>query len=171
MADLSLTPYVVRRETDRWLFVPSRTLVGLMTFGFAAVSVFMLYLSTMFFTHAITPVPTNLFGPILLLSSGLLAFWAVRAWRTRHIPLSVENGGRVCYGDKELCASGTVRSVRIVDSHGGEVGDCEVVLDLADGERVYLPSRYFAGFKSRKQARPFAAKLAEALTVPLTELP
>src|SRR5215469_16970167 len=85
MADLSLTPYVVRRETDRWLFVPSRTLVGLMTFGFAAVSVFMLYLSTMFFTHAITPVPTNLFGPILLLSSGLLAFWAVRAWRTRHI--------------------------------------------------------------------------------------
>ena len=170
MADLSLTPYVVRREADRWLFVPSSMLVGLMTFGFAAVSAFMLYLSTMFFRHAVE-TPTNLFGPILLLSSCLLAFWSIRAWRTRHIPLSVENDGRVCYGDHELCASGTVRSVRIVESYGGEVGDCEVTLELADGQPVYIPSRYFAGFKSRKQARPFAAKLAEALSVSVTESP
>ena len=141
-----------------------------MTFGFAAVSGFMFYLATMFFRHAIWS-PTNLFGPILLLASCLFAFWGIRAWRTRHTALSVESGGRVCYGDKELCASGTVLSVRIIESPGGEVGDCEVVLELSDGKMVAIPSRYFAGFKSRKQARPFAAKLAEALSVPATESP
>ena len=170
MGDLSLAPYVVRREADRWLFVPSRTLVGLMTFGFAAISGFMFYLATLIFSHAIES-PTNLFGPVLLVAACLLGFWSIRAWCTRHTPLTVESGGRVFYGDKELCASGTVCSVRIIETPGGEVGDCEVVLELSDGRMVAIPSRYFAGFKSRKQARPFAAKLAEALSVPVTETP
>lgn len=171
MGDLSLTPYVVRGEADRWVFVPSRMLVGMMTFGFGAVSAFMFYLSTLFFRHLITAPTTNLFGPILLLSSCFLAAWAIRAWRTRHTPLSVETGGRVCYGDTELCAPGTVSSVGIIESRGGEPGDSEVVLQLTDGKTVFIPSRYFAGFKSRKRARPFAAKLAEALSVPVTEPP
>jgi hypothetical protein len=168
MGDQRLTNYVVTNDTDRCLFVPSTTLVGLTTFGFAAVSAFMFYLSTLFFRHEIA-APTNLFGPILLLSAGILAAWAIRAWRTRRTPLSVESGGRVSYGEQELCAPGTVRSVRIIEARGGEPGDSEVVLELADGKMVFIPSRYFAGFKSRKHARPFAAKLAEALSVPMTE--
>jgi hypothetical protein len=168
MADLTLTHYIVRREPDRLLFLPSTTLVGLMTFGFAAVSAFMFYLSTLFFRHAIT-TPTNLFGPILLLSGCILAAWAIRAWRTRRTPLSIETGGRVSYGDNELCAPGTVRSVRIVESRGGDAGDSEVAMELADATMVFIPSRYFGAFKSREHARPFATKLAEALSVPVTE--
>jgi uncharacterized protein (DUF779 family) len=170
MGDLNLAPYVVRREADRWLFIPSAALIAVMTFARIAVGAFMVYLSTLFFRHAVeAALPTTLFGPALLLGGCLLAVSGIRAWRARHTPLSVETGGRVCYGEQELCAAGTVRSVQIVESHGGEPGDSEVVLEVADGNPVYIPSQYFAGFKSRKQARPFAAKLAEVLAVPMTE--
>ena len=50
-------------------------------------------------------------------------------------------------------------------------GDCEVVLDVAAGTVMYIPSQYFAGFKSREHARPFAAKLAQALEVQVLESP
>jgi F0F1-type ATP synthase assembly protein I len=49
------------------------------------------------------------------------------------------------------------------------VNDCEVGLELAGGKIVSIPSQYFAGFKAREQARPFAAKLARALRVLVTE--
>ena len=168
MGELKLTHYIVKRESDRWLFVPSTMLACMMTFGFAAGSAFMFYLSSLFLRHAI-PSPTNLFGPILLLTGSILAAWAIRAWRTRRTPLTVESGGRVSYGDKELCASGTVRSIRIVEARGGEAGDCEVVIELGGERMVFIPSRYFGSFRSREHARPFAAKLAEALSVPVTE--
>ena len=114
-------------------------------------------------------LPTNLFGPILLLTGSIFAAWAIRAWRTRRTPLTVKSGGRVSYGDHELCAPSTVRSVRIVEARGGEAGDCDVVIELADERMVPIPSRYFGAFRSREHARPFAAKLAEALSVPVTE--
>ena len=167
MGDQRLTNFVVTRDPDRWMFVPSTMLVALMTFGFAAVSAFMFYLATMFFRHAIES-PTNLFGPILLVAGSMLATWAIRAWRTRRTPLSIETSGRVSYGDNQLCAPGTVRSVRIIESPGGEVGDCEVVFERHDGTKAFIPSRYFGAFKSREHARPFAEKLAEALSVTLT---
>jgi hypothetical protein len=34
-----------------------------------------------------------------------------------------------------------------------------------------IPSQYFAGFKSREHARPFAAELAQALGVQVLESP
>jgi hypothetical protein len=34
--NLKLTPYVVRREADRWVFVPSPTYAGLATGTFGA---------------------------------------------------------------------------------------------------------------------------------------
>jgi hypothetical protein len=49
------------------------------------------------------------------------------------------------------------------------VNDCEVCLEQARGKLVSIPSQYFAGFKSREQARPFAAELAEALGVQVKE--
>jgi hypothetical protein len=108
-------------------------------------------------------------GVTLLLAGILIGAMAIRAWRTRNTPLNVENGGRVSYGEQTLCAAGTVRSVRIVPSLGGEVGDCEVRLELADGSLIAIPSQYFAGFKSSEHAKPFANELAKALGVQVPE--
>jgi hypothetical protein len=159
------TPYVVKRlEADRWVFVPSPTFVLLMVGAFGAGSAFLVYLSTLFFRSA------NLWiGGIFLLAASLSASLGFRAWRTRRIPIKVEFGGRVSYGERELCAAGTVRAVRIAASHGGEANDCEVCLELTGGKLVSIPSQYFAGFKAREHALPLAEELAEALGVQVTE--
>jgi len=164
MEDAKLAPYVVKRRDDGYEFVPSSTYSTLMVVGFAAGSVFLIYLYALFFQSA---NPWLSATPIL--AAVLIAAMAIRAWRTRRTPLKVENGGRVSYGEKELCAAGTVRCVRIVPSLGGEVGDCEVWLEQADGKLVAIPSQYFAGFKSYAHARPFAAEFAKALQVEVTE--
>ncbi|HEY6298617.1 MAG TPA: hypothetical protein VIW95_03150 [Candidatus Binatus sp.] len=164
MENTKLTPIIVKRRGDGFEFVPSTTFASLMIGGFVAGSAIYLYLSTYFIRSA-----NPLIGVTLLLAGVLIAAMAIRAWRTRNTPLNVENGGRVSYGERELCAAGTVRSVRIVPSLGGEVGDCEVRLELADGSQVAIPSQYFAGFRSRKHARPFAAEFAKALGVQVTE--
>jgi hypothetical protein len=100
-----------------------------------------------------------------IVSAGL----GIRAWRTRRTPLKIELGGRVSYGEQELCAAGTVQSVRIAPSRAGEANDCEVCLELAGGTLVSIPSQYFAGFKARAHARPLAAQLAEAVGVRVKE--
>jgi hypothetical protein len=164
MENAKLTPIIVKRRDDGWEFVPSSTLASLMIGGFVAGSALYLYLSTYFLRSA-----NPLIGVTLLLAGVLIGTMAIRAWRTRNTPLHVENGGRVSYGEHELCASGTVQSVRIVPSPGGEVGDCEVWLELKDGKLMSIPSQYFAGFKSRDHARPFATELAKALGVQVTE--
>ena len=166
MENAKLAPIVVKRRDDGWEFVPSSAFASLMIGGFVAGSVLYLYLSTYFIRSA-----NPLMGATLLLAGVLIGAMAIRAWRTRNTPLNVENGGRVSYGEQTLCAAGTVRSVRIVPSFGGEPGDCEVRLELADGSQVAIPSQYFAGFRSRKHARPFAAEFAKALGVQVTETP
>ena len=164
MEDVKLAPYLIKRRDDGCEFVPSSTYATLMVVGFGASAVFFVYLSIIF------PWSLQLlFRPILLLAGCLIGAMAIRAWRTRNTPLKVENGGRVSYGEKELCAAGSVRSVRIVPSLTGEVGDCEVWLEQADGKQVAIPSQYFAGFKSYAHARPFAAEFAKALRVEVTE--
>jgi hypothetical protein len=166
MEERRLAPIVVRRRDDGWEFVPSTMFASLMIGGFVAGSALYLYLFTYFIRSA-----NPLIGVTLLLAGVLIGAMAIRAWRTRNTPLNVENGGRVSYGEQTLCAAGTVRSVRIVPSLGGEVGDCEVRLELSDGSQVAIPSQYFAGFRSRKHARPFAAEFAKALGVQVTETP
>jgi len=164
METAKIATYVIRRRDDGLEFVPSSLYATLMVVGFGAGAATFLCMSIYFFRH-----PQMLFGPILILAACLIGAMAVRAWRTRNTPLKIENGGRVSYGEKELCAAGTVRGVRIVPSFGGEVGDCEVRLERADGQMVAIPSQYFAGFKSYAQARPFAAEFAKALRVEVTE--
>ena len=164
MENANLAPYVVKRRDDGFEIVPSSMLAVLMLLGFGTGAAVFLCASIYFLWH-----PQMLFGPILLLAGCLIAAMAIRAWRTRNTALHVENGGRVSYGEQTLCAAGTVRSVRIVESPGGEVGDCEVRLELADGSQVAIPSQYFAGFRSRKHARPFASEFAKALGVQVTE--
>jgi hypothetical protein len=163
--NLDATPYVLEREADRWMFFPSPALARVSFFAFAGGSAFMVYLSAIFLSRT----ANYRLAAIFLLAAMFAAALAVRARRTRAIGLSVEFSGRVSHGDQELCPAGGVRAVRIADSPGGEVGDCEVVLALAGGKVAAIPSPYFAGFKTREQARPFAAKLAEVLRVEVEE--
>jgi hypothetical protein len=169
MENLNPRLYVVRREADRWAFVPSPLFAGLMTGMFFAGSAFLVYLSTIFFRRTNTASANLWIGAIFLLVAGFIASLGLRAWRTRRTPLTIEYGGRVSYGEQELCAAGTVRAVRIAESRSGEPGDCEVVLEQDSGRMVSIPSQYFAGFSSREHARPFAAKLAQALGVQVLE--
>jgi hypothetical protein len=134
------------------MFVPSSLFAGLMPGAFLAGSAFLVYLSTIFFRQTSTASVNLWIGAIFLLVAGLSATLGIRAWRTRRTPLSIESGGRVSYGDRELCGPGTVRAVRIAASRSGEAGDCEVVLELAGGRIQRIPSSYFASFKSREHA-------------------
>lgn len=165
------TLYILKRDGDKCTFVPSSAFSGLMVGMWGAGSLFMLYLSTIFFRHAGEASANWWIGAIFVLVAGLSATWATRAWSTRRTPLNIERGGRVSYGERELCVAGSVRAVRIAASRGGEAYDCEVALEVVGGELVYIPSQYFAVFGAREQARPFAAKLAEVLKVPVTESP
>jgi hypothetical protein len=160
--------YTFKREVDRWVLLPTPLFANLMTGFFAAGGLFMLYLSTMFFRRAYGDWPHLLIGGIFILVAAAIASYAIRAWRTRHIPLSIEVGGRVSYGEQELCAAGTVRGVRIAAARAGEANDCEIAFELAGGELVYLPSQYFC-FSGREHARPFASEIAKALEVQVTE--
>lgn len=137
--------------------------------SFGAGSAFLVYLSTLFFRRLGAASANLWLGSIFVLVAGLSAGLGIRAWRTRRTPLNIEFDGRLSYGERELCAAGTVRGVRIAASRSGEANDCEVCLEVAGGKLVSVPSQYFGGFKERKDARPFAAKLAEALGVQVTE--
>jgi hypothetical protein len=129
--------------------------------GFGAGSVYLVYLSTTFFRRPATAI----FGAILLIVAALPAGLGIRAWRSRRTPLTIEPAGRVTYGERELCAAGTVRAVQIARSCPNEEFDYEVCLELDDGKLVSIQPPHFALYKSAMQARPFAAELAAALGV------
>jgi hypothetical protein len=160
--------YTFSRDADRCTFVPSPTFGGLMAGMFAGGCLLMLYLSSVFFRHAGEAAAVLVIGSVFVLVASYSATLAIGAWRTRRTPLSIESNGRVSYGEQELCPAGSVRSVRIAASRR-EPYDCEIALEVAGRDLVYIPSQYFASFGKREQARPFAAKLAEVLNVPVTE--
>ena len=126
----------------------------------------MLYLSSIFFRHLDGASEKLWIGAIFVAVAGYSAALAMHSWSTRKTPLSIMAGGYVSYGREELCAAGAVRAVRIDEARGG---DCEIALELADGAKVFLPSQYFGLHQPRANLRPFAAKLAEVLEVPVKE--
>jgi hypothetical protein len=154
--------YTVTRYADRWEFRPSDTLTFFLVTWWAAGIVVLVALST--FAASILRV-------VFLVGAGLLAVGIVWALWTRRIPLTIGPAGRVSFRDRELCAAGTVRAVRVGGARTGESGDCEVCLELGEGERVYLPSSsmYFGSFKRREDAHAFAGELAAALCVGVKE--
>ena len=160
--------YVVPREGEAWLFRPSALLANLMVVCFAAGRALCLYPAVVLLPKADDLIAIA-FPCIFVLVAALMAALAVRAWRTRRTPLIVEPTGRVCYGERELCAAGTVRAVRITPSPGGDASDCEVCFEQAGGKLVAIPSQYFPGFGAEDQARPFAAALATALRVHVSD--
>jgi hypothetical protein len=168
MRDPSPMPYVVTRDRDRWEFRPCAPFAVLMVTMFAAGSALALYPAGVFLRKMGDPVGLIL-GAVFLAIAGLMAAGALWAWRTRDTPLTVERSGRVSYGQHELCPAGSVRAVRIAPSRGGEWGDCEVCLEVDGGQLVSVPSQYFAVFRAREQAWPFAEALAAALGVQVTD--
>jgi hypothetical protein len=169
MEERNQAPYLVKREAQRWVVVPSPMFVSLMIGAFGAGSAFLLYLSSLFLRHAGASSANLWLGAILLLVASLSAGLGIRAWRTRRTTLNIEFSGRVSYGERELCAAGSVQAVRIGPSRGGEAGDCAVCMELAEGKLVSVPSQCFSGIKAREHARAFAAELAEALGVRVME--
>jgi hypothetical protein len=162
---METTLYVVKREDGRCVIVPFPLHAGLMPGLFGAGSAFLVYLSTLFFRRT----DTAIFGALFLLVAVLPAGLGIRAWRTRRTPHTIERGGRVSYGDRELCAAGTIRAIRIALLGGTWAIECEVCLELDGGKLVPIPSQYFAEFPASEHARPFAQELAEALGVPVIE--
>ena len=147
------------------MFFPTPLFGSLMAGGFGAGSAFLVYLSTGFFRRT----DTAFLGAIFLLVAVYSAGLGIRAWRTRRTPLLIERGGRVTYGERELCAAGTVRGVQIARSRPSEAFDYEVRLELDQGKLVSIQPQHFALYKTAMQARPFAAELAAALGVQVNE--
>jgi hypothetical protein len=158
------TRYVSTREGERTVFGPDPMLVAWIVGCFAGGSAVCVFL-------AIASAGMWFVSVALVALAGLLAAVAGWAWWTRHTVLAVGPGGRVCYGGRELCAAGAVRAVRIAEARTGEVGDCDVCLELGGGKVVSLslPSPYFGVSKSRERAYAFAGQLARALRVGVTE--
>ena len=130
---------------------------------FAGGCLFMLYLSSIFFRRAGEVAAALVVGSVFVLVAGYSATLAISAWRTRRTPLSIESNGRVSYGEQELCAAGSVRSVRIAAPRR-EPYDCEVALEVA-GTRVGLHPvtvlRYLRQARTRPPVRREARRSAE----------
>jgi hypothetical protein len=165
----TLTPYIFKREADRCVFLPSPAFSRVSVGMFAGGSLLMLYLSSIFFRDLGAAPARFWIGAIFVAVACYSATLAARSWSERNTPLSIEAGGRVRYGQRELCAAGTVHAVRLIGARGGERNECEIALELVDGTKVHLPSQYFGIYRPRLHARPFAAKLAQELKVPVTE--
>ena len=165
----NLALYTFKREGDRSLFVPSRIFSGFAVWMFVGCALLMLYLSSIFFRHR-NEVSADLWvGAVFVAIAGFSAALAMRYWSMRKTTLSIMAGGGVSYGRKQLCAARAVRAVRLATARGGHGDECEIALELADGAKVYLPSEYFGICQPRAHLRPFAAKLAEVLEVPVKE--
>jgi hypothetical protein len=106
--------------------------------------------------------------PIALFVAQLLAH-GVSGWRLRTTPLVIEPGGRVRYGDGELCPPGSVESIRVMPDPLSEADGHRVHLGLAGGSAVELPRPYFESFLTRDHALQFAGEIARALNVGVVE--
>ena len=79
------------------MLVPSsRTFINVLAGAFGLGSMFLVYLSLAY--------PNWWSSSIFLLTAALAAGLGIRGWHTRHIPLRVERGGRVSYGERESTA-------------------------------------------------------------------
>ena len=83
MANLNLAPYVVKREADRWVFVPSPAFAAMTILSFGTGAVFMVFIYTMFFRNPVPPFTKLWFGPIVILAAA----------RFRHADASNGAGG------------------------------------------------------------------------------
>jgi hypothetical protein len=160
--------FVVTQADQHWECRPSLLRAETIPLIFAVVGVASLYAAGLFWHTGIGYV--QLLFSIPLLGVAALAFWqAARAWQLRQTPLSVESSGRVSYGEKEVCTSECVRTVRVMPDPGSETGGYTVRLELVDGKLVRLPGTFFGDWSNPEAARLFAREFAKALKVEVSE--
>jgi hypothetical protein len=135
--------------------------------AFGAGGLLMLHFATIFFNAA--GRANFCVGVVFVLVAAMSATLALRSWRTRLTPLSIERSGRVAYGDRELCAPGSVQAVCVAPSRAGEAYTYEIAFETGEGQLVFVPSQYFPPFATRQDARSLATKFAEILHVKVTE--
>jgi hypothetical protein len=160
-----LPHYHISQHDGRTEFRPAGFLVMGLVLSFLTGAVFAAAIGVFLLVGDPQSWPPWVVGGAFLLAAvvlGLLAYWG---WRTRRAALVIGREGTVFYAGACLCVAGQVKAVAVVPSPGGEVGDCEVVLEVKGGRRVGIPSQYFSGFASQQQAMPFAEQLAGALVV------
>jgi len=100
--------------------------------------------------------------------SAIFLVGVIWMWFVRNRPLSIHLGNReLNYGKKLVCEAGAIRAVEVClcrDIDGG-MDSYVIVLIRGDGQRVELPSPFFASFSSFEKAFFLAATLAEKLQV------
>jgi hypothetical protein len=166
---LNSDPHVITRSDPRCEFRPTPLGADITFSLFVAVGLGCLGMAG-FLGWAGRGSPVGpLFGTLLALVAAVNFWQAVRARRLQHVPLVVESGGRVCYGERELCSAASVQAVQLKCVPGGEHDNYNVSLVLTAGGEVKLPAPYFTGFLHREPARWFAVQVAKALQVDLVE--
>ena len=152
--------FEVTREADRWVCRPSSLFVRFSVLLGASMSAFLGYIAWTFFRDGRRDENVWV-GTVILVLAVFLSGLAVWRWSMGRTALIVERSGRVCYGEKELCSAGEVRTVRLVPSPGGEDG-YDVCLVLHEGTRKLVPG---LAYGSRETACAFAQELAAELGV------
>jgi hypothetical protein len=162
---------IMVRQTGRgWEFLPSPALVHGKCGLFAAVGLSALLVSGfLLWIGGLNPVVAVLAALVALAGAGPALVFTARSWRQGGTVLVVEANGQVRYGTRELCVPGTVQAVRVVREHAEHLDAYRVVLILADGQTVRLPSPFFEEFLKPAHARWFAAVLGRALQVPVVD--
>ena len=162
--------HVLTQDGQRSEFRPQEAVAALaIIWAAGGSSTVFIYVAVYFFRRANDASANVWIGAIFLLAAVIFVVAGVWAWGTRRTPLTVERDGRVCYGKRQWCAAGMVRSVRIASARSGESGDCQVYLEVDGSELLSLPSLWFGSVRERAHARPLAEALAKALGVGITE--
>jgi hypothetical protein len=155
------------RTVQGWEFRPSPFMARLyLAFGVWAVAFWVAAGLALWAVEGVNALA--FFGLPIALFSLQLIVRVVWGWRLRATPLVVEPGGRVRYGDQELCPPGSVEVVRVVPDPHSEGDGHKVRLVLATGA-VELPAPYFESFLTREQALRFAEMMAHSLNVRVVE--
>ncbi len=155
--------HVVAADGERWLFRRSPAFIAIMVAVFMAAGIFLALIPLSF----LKPGVAEIWLVIVSVFPFGLNFWPF-PWPTDSIVLKVDRGGRVCFGGRQLCAAGTVRSVFITTKRA-RLADWQTYLRLEDGTFVCIPPPYLGDFELGEYARPLGEELARALGVGLIE--
>jgi hypothetical protein len=166
---LTSEPHVVTRCDERIEFRPTALGADITFSLFALVGLGALSMAGFFYWVGRGSPVGPVFGTLLALVAAVHSWQAVRARRLEEVPLVIENDGRVCYGERELCPTASVQAVQLKRVPSGEHYNYNVSVVLTAGGEVKLPSPHFTGFLYPEPACWFAVQLAKALQVDLVE--
>jgi len=155
--------HVIAAGAERWVFRRSTAFIAIMLGVFMAAGIFLALIPLSF----LKPGVAEIWLVIVSVFPFGLNFWLF-PWPTDSIVLEVDRGGRVCFGGRQLCAAGTVRSVFITTKRA-KVADWQTYLRLEDGTFVCIPPPYLGDFELGESACPLGEELAKALGVELKE--